>query len=35
VYTVIASGYPPVASALRLTPGQSQPFDIRLAYPEE
>jgi len=33
-YTVIASGYPPVAATLRLTPGQSRPHDIRLGYPE-
>ena len=33
-YTVIASGYPPVAATLRLTPGQSRPHDIRLGYPQ-
>ncbi|HEX4061888.1 MAG TPA: MFS transporter [Streptosporangiaceae bacterium] len=34
-YTVVASGYPPVASTLRLTPGQSRPYDVKLAHPED
>jgi EmrB/QacA subfamily drug resistance transporter len=33
-YTVIASGYPPLATTLRLTPGQSRLRDIRLGYPQ-
>jgi EmrB/QacA subfamily drug resistance transporter len=33
-YTMIASGYPPVASMLRLTPGQARRTDVRLGYPE-
>jgi hypothetical protein len=32
-YTVIASGYPPVATSLRLAPGRSHTHDIRLAHP--
>jgi len=32
-YTVIASGYPPVASTLRLSPGQSHAHDVRLGHP--
>ncbi|TCP50821.1 EmrB/QacA subfamily drug resistance transporter [Tamaricihabitans halophyticus] len=34
-YTVIASGYPPVASALRVEPGQDGEHDVRLGYPED
>jgi hypothetical protein len=33
-YTVIASGYPPVATSLRLSPGLPQAHDIRLAHPQ-
>jgi hypothetical protein len=33
-YTVIASGYPPVASTLRITPGQPHFHDVHLGYPE-
>ena len=33
-YTVIATGYPPVASTLRLSPGQAQAHDLRLGHPE-
>jgi EmrB/QacA subfamily drug resistance transporter len=33
-YTVIASGYPPAASTVRLSPGQSHAHDVQLAYPE-
>jgi EmrB/QacA subfamily drug resistance transporter len=32
-YTVIASGYPPVASPLHLLPGQSRAHDVRLGHP--
>jgi EmrB/QacA subfamily drug resistance transporter len=31
-YTVIASGYPPAASTVRLSPGQSHAHDVQLAY---
>jgi EmrB/QacA subfamily drug resistance transporter len=33
-YTVIASGYPPVAAALRVTAGQEAVHDVELGYPE-
>jgi EmrB/QacA subfamily drug resistance transporter len=33
-YTVIASGYPPAASTVRLSPGQSHAHDVQLAYPD-
>ena len=33
-YTVIASGYPPVAAALRVTAGQESVHDVELGYPE-
>jgi hypothetical protein len=33
-YTVIASGYPPVASTMRITPGQPHFHDVHLGYPE-
>jgi len=33
-YTVIASGYPPVASTLRITPGQPHFHDVHLGYQE-
>jgi uncharacterized protein YfaS (alpha-2-macroglobulin family) len=33
-YTVIAAGYPPVASTLRLTPGQAHAHDLRLGHPD-
>ncbi|MQA10856.1 MAG: DHA2 family efflux MFS transporter permease subunit [Pseudonocardiaceae bacterium] len=33
-YTVIASGYPPVASTLRVEPGERGEHDVRLGYPE-
>jgi uncharacterized protein YfaS (alpha-2-macroglobulin family) len=33
-YTVIAAGYPPVASTLRLTPGQAHAHDLRLGHSE-
>jgi Carboxypeptidase regulatory-like domain len=32
-YTVIASGYPPVAASLRLAPGRDHALDVRLAHP--
>jgi hypothetical protein len=31
-YTVIAAGYPPVASAIMLTPGKSHAHDVRLSH---
>jgi hypothetical protein len=34
-YTVIASGYPPAASTVRLSSGQSHAHDVQLAYPED
>jgi EmrB/QacA subfamily drug resistance transporter len=34
-YTVIASGYPPAASTVRLSSGQSHGHDVQLAYPED
>ena len=33
-YTVIASGYPPVASTLRMTGGEQGQHDVRLGHPE-
>jgi len=33
-YTVIASGYPPVASKLTITPSQRHRHEVRLAHPE-
>ncbi len=33
-YTVIASGYPPVASTLRMTGGELGQHDVRLGHPE-
>jgi hypothetical protein len=33
-YTVVAAGYPPAASTLRLSPGQSLAHDVRLGHPE-
>ncbi|MEV6611323.1 MFS transporter [Kutzneria sp. NPDC051319] len=33
-YTVIASGYPPVAAALRVSAGQEAVHDVRLGYSE-
>lgn len=33
-YTVIASGYPPVASALRVNGGEHGKHDVRLGHPE-
>jgi uncharacterized surface anchored protein len=33
-YTVIASGYPPVASALRVAGGDQGRHDVRLGHPE-
>jgi EmrB/QacA subfamily drug resistance transporter len=33
-YTVIASGYPPVAAALRVTAGQEAVHDVELGFPE-
>jgi EmrB/QacA subfamily drug resistance transporter len=33
-YTVIASGYPPVASALRMNGGETGRHDVRLGHPE-
>jgi hypothetical protein len=33
-YTVIASGYPPVASKVRLVPGRQYRHDVRLGYPQ-
>ena len=33
-YTVIASGYPPAASTLRVTSGQPHSHDVHLGYPE-
>jgi uncharacterized protein YfaS (alpha-2-macroglobulin family) len=33
-YTVIASGYPPVASTLRMTGGEQGLHDVRLGHPE-
>jgi hypothetical protein len=33
-YTVIAAGYPPAASTLRLSPGQSHAHDVLLSHPE-
>lgn len=33
-YTVVASGYPPTASTLRITPGQPHTHDPHLGYPE-
>jgi EmrB/QacA subfamily drug resistance transporter len=32
-YTVIAAGYPPVASALRVSGGEQGPHDVRLSHP--
>ena len=33
-YTVIASGYPPAASTLRIEPGRQHSHDVQLGYPE-
>lgn len=33
-YTVIASGYPPVASRLTVAAGQRHTHDVQLGYPE-
>jgi MFS family permease len=33
-YTVIASGYPPAASRLRVSPGQPHTHDVQLGHPE-
>ena len=33
-YTMIASGYPPAASTLRVTSGQPHSHDVNLGYPE-
>ncbi|HYS35466.1 MAG TPA: carboxypeptidase-like regulatory domain-containing protein, partial [Pseudonocardiaceae bacterium] len=33
-YTVIASGYPPVASTLRMNGGETGRHDVRLGHPE-
>jgi uncharacterized protein YfaS (alpha-2-macroglobulin family) len=33
-YTVVASGYPPTASTLRITPGQPHFHDVNLGHPE-
>ncbi|HEX4700836.1 MAG TPA: MFS transporter [Pseudonocardiaceae bacterium] len=33
-YTVIASGYPPVASTLRMNGGEQNQHDVRLGHPE-
>jgi len=33
-YTVIASGYPPVAAALRVSAGQEAVHDVQLGYSE-
>lgn len=33
-YTVVASGYPPNASTLRITSGQPQSHDVHLGYPQ-
>jgi EmrB/QacA subfamily drug resistance transporter len=33
-YTVIASGYPPVAAALHVTAGQEAVHDVELSYPD-
>ena len=33
-YTVVASGYPPAASRLRVSPGQPHTHDVRLGHPE-
>jgi hypothetical protein len=32
-YTVIASGYPPAASTLRIEPGRQHSHDVQLGYP--
>ncbi len=34
-YTVTASGYPPVASRLRIESGRQRTHDVRLGYPQE
>jgi EmrB/QacA subfamily drug resistance transporter len=34
-YTVIASGYPPVAAALRIATGEESRHDVTLGHPEE
>ncbi|MFY9933142.1 MAG: carboxypeptidase-like regulatory domain-containing protein, partial [Streptosporangiaceae bacterium] len=33
-YTVVASGYPPAASRLRVSPGQPHTHDVELGHPE-
>jgi EmrB/QacA subfamily drug resistance transporter len=33
-YTVVASGYPPAASRLRVSSGQAQAHDVQLGHPE-
>ncbi|HEY2277264.1 MAG TPA: MFS transporter, partial [Streptosporangiaceae bacterium] len=33
-YTVVASGYPPVASRLRVSSGEAQAHDVQLGHPE-
>lgn len=33
-YTVVASGYPPTASTLRITSGQPQSHDLQLSHPQ-
>jgi uncharacterized surface anchored protein len=33
-YTVIASGYPPAASKLTITPSQPHHHEVRLGHPE-
>jgi Carboxypeptidase regulatory-like domain len=33
-YTVIASGYPPVASRLRVSSGEPHTHDVQLGHPE-
>jgi hypothetical protein len=33
-YTVVASGYPPAASRLRVSSGEPQAHDVQLTYPE-
>jgi hypothetical protein len=34
-YTLVASGYPPVATSLRLAPGRRETHDVRLAHPRD
>jgi hypothetical protein len=33
-YTVVASGYPPAASRLRVSSGEAQAHDVQLGHPE-